>query len=131
MSGGKTRIPEARNNASFPDPDHEFDCDFMTTAALHAQQPPPAESTKGQTKDETKATSSGQNQSRRAGQGKGKSQNIDRRGAGCYPSPLRVDGKELVYTATAGLMPIKDAKGEVEARIFFMAYTLDDSGPSH
>ena len=41
-----------------------------------------------------------------------------------------VDGKDLTYTATAGLMPIKDAKGEVEARIFFMAYTLDDAGPA-
>jgi carboxypeptidase C (cathepsin A) len=41
-----------------------------------------------------------------------------------------VDGKELRYTATAGLMPIKDAKGEVEARIFFMAYTRDDAGPA-
>ncbi len=42
---------------------------------------------------------------------------------------IAVDGKELKYTATAGLMPIRDEKGEVEARIFFMAYTLDDAGP--
>ncbi len=35
-------------------------------------------------------------------------------------------GKELKFTATAGLMPIKDTKGETEARIFFIAYTLDD-----
>ncbi len=39
-------------------------------------------------------------------------------------------GAELKYTATAGLMPIKDAKGEIEARIFFMAYTRDDAGPA-
>ena len=26
-------------------------------------------------------------------------------------------------------MPLKDTKGEVEARIFFVAYTLDDAGP--
>ena len=32
---------------------------------------------------------------------------------------ISVDGKELKYTATAGLMPIKDAKGETEARIFY------------
>jgi carboxypeptidase C (cathepsin A) len=38
---------------------------------------------------------------------------------------VSVDGKELKYTTTAGLMPIRDAKGDVEARIFFMAYTLD------
>jgi len=40
---------------------------------------------------------------------------------------VRVDGKVLVYTATTGLMPIRDAKGEVEARIFYMAYTLEGS----
>jgi carboxypeptidase C (cathepsin A) len=39
-------------------------------------------------------------------------------------------GKELPYTATAGLMPIRDAKGEVEARIFSIAYTRDDGGPT-
>ncbi len=37
---------------------------------------------------------------------------------------VRVGGKDLEYTTTAGLMPIKDAKGEVEARIFFMAHVL-------
>ena len=39
---------------------------------------------------------------------------------------ISVDGKELKYTATAGLMPIKDAKGETEARSFIIAYTLDE-----
>jgi carboxypeptidase C (cathepsin A) len=39
---------------------------------------------------------------------------------------ISVDGKELKYTATAGLMPIKDAKGETEAHIFYIAYTLDE-----
>jgi carboxypeptidase C (cathepsin A) len=43
---------------------------------------------------------------------------------------MSVNGKELKYTATAGLMPIKDAKGEVEARIFFIAYILDYAGPT-
>lgn len=43
---------------------------------------------------------------------------------------IRLDGEELKYTATAGMMPIKDAKGETEARIFFMAYTRDDAGPA-
>jgi carboxypeptidase C (cathepsin A) len=42
---------------------------------------------------------------------------------------IRLGGEELKYTATAGLMPIRDAKGETEARIFFMAYTRDDAGP--
>ena len=43
---------------------------------------------------------------------------------------LVIDGKELAYTATVGLMPLKDTKGEVEARIFFVAYTLDNGGPA-
>ena len=38
---------------------------------------------------------------------------------------IRVNGKTLKYTATAGMMPLRDAKGETEAHIFFMAYTLD------
>ncbi len=42
---------------------------------------------------------------------------------------IRLGGAELAYTATAGLMPIKDDKGETEARIFFMAYTRDGAGP--
>ncbi len=39
---------------------------------------------------------------------------------------VTVNGKALRYTATAGLTPIKNDKGEVEARIFSVAYTLDD-----
>ena len=38
---------------------------------------------------------------------------------------ITVGGKTLKYTATAGMMPIKNRDGETEARIFFMAYTLD------
>ena len=38
---------------------------------------------------------------------------------------LHLDGQTLNYTATAGMMPLKNDKGEVEANIFFMAYTLD------
>ena len=34
------------------------------------------------------------------------------------------------YTVTTGFLPINNAKGETEARIFFMAYTKDDAGPS-
>jgi carboxypeptidase C (cathepsin A) len=43
---------------------------------------------------------------------------------------IQLGGEALKYTATAGLMPIKDAKGEIEARIFFMAYTRDEAGPA-
>ena len=41
---------------------------------------------------------------------------------------IRVGGRTLRYTATVGMMPIKNREGETEARIFFMAYTLDDAG---
>ncbi|MGZ8844250.1 MAG: S10 family peptidase [Pyrinomonadaceae bacterium] len=42
---------------------------------------------------------------------------------------IQAGGKTLRYTATTGMMPIKNREGETEARIFFMAYTLDDAGP--
>src|SRR5437870_9285676 len=41
---------------------------------------------------------------------------------------IRVGGRALRYTATVGMMPIKNRDGETEARIFFMAYTLDGEG---
>ena len=41
---------------------------------------------------------------------------------------IEVNGKPLAYTATAGLMPINNEQGEAEARIFYIAYTLDDAG---
>jgi carboxypeptidase C (cathepsin A) len=41
---------------------------------------------------------------------------------------IRVGGKTLKYTATTGLMPLRDANGETEAHIFFTAYTLDGAG---
>ena len=34
--------------------------------------------------------------------------------------------KRLAYTATAGTLPLLGAKGEVSARIFSVAYTLDE-----
>jgi carboxypeptidase C (cathepsin A) len=43
---------------------------------------------------------------------------------------IKLGEKVLKYRATAGLMPIRNDKAEVEARIFFMAYTLDDAGPA-
>lgn len=43
---------------------------------------------------------------------------------------IMIEGKPLSYTATAALMPIRDAKGEVEARIFSIAYTRDNAGPA-
>jgi carboxypeptidase C (cathepsin A) len=38
---------------------------------------------------------------------------------------ITAGGKALHYTATAAQMPLKDASGETEAHIFYMAYTLD------
>ncbi len=36
-------------------------------------------------------------------------------------------GKTLRYTVNTGMMPIRNPLGELEAHIFFMAYTLDDA----
>src|SRR6266478_6504333 len=41
---------------------------------------------------------------------------------------ITVGGKTLHYTATVGMMPLKNREGETEARIFFMAYALDEGG---
>ena len=38
---------------------------------------------------------------------------------------IRVGGRELRYTATAGRLPIKDAEGKIEAAMFYVAYTVD------
>ena len=38
---------------------------------------------------------------------------------------MNVGGKTLNYTATVAQMPLKNASGETEAHIFYMAYTLD------
>ncbi|MEO5859283.1 MAG: peptidase S10 [Pyrinomonadaceae bacterium] len=39
----------------------------------------------------------------------------------------RIGGRQLNYTVTTGFMPIKNSvSGEVEARLFYMAYTLDN-----
>jgi carboxypeptidase C (cathepsin A) len=38
---------------------------------------------------------------------------------------LRVDGREIRYTATAGTLPIRLDEGKVVARMFFVGYTKD------
>jgi len=43
---------------------------------------------------------------------------------------IRVGGRSLRYTVTTGVMPLKSAAGETEARIFYMAYTADNPGPT-
>ena len=45
---------------------------------------------------------------------------------------IHVGGKTLRYTATAGMMPLKNNDtGEVEAHIFYIAYTLDGQSAEH
>ncbi|MCU1263376.1 MAG: peptidase serine carboxypeptidase [Bryobacterales bacterium] len=44
---------------------------------------------------------------------------------------IQFGGKPLKYTATTGLMPIKNNAGETEAEMFFVAYTRDDAGPAN
>jgi carboxypeptidase C (cathepsin A) len=39
---------------------------------------------------------------------------------------IKIGERTLKYTATTGLMPIRDAKGDVEAKVFFIAYTKDE-----
>ncbi|HZT76215.1 MAG TPA: hypothetical protein VFA27_06130 [Vicinamibacterales bacterium] len=38
---------------------------------------------------------------------------------------MRLDGREIKYTATAGTLPIRLDNGQVVARMFFVAYTKD------
>lgn len=44
---------------------------------------------------------------------------------------VTIEGKTLRYTATTGLMPLKNDAGETQARMFFVAYTLDGIDPAH
>ncbi|MGE5716417.1 MAG: S10 family peptidase [Acidobacteriota bacterium] len=41
---------------------------------------------------------------------------------------IRAGGRLLKYTATTGLMPLRSEAGNLEARIFYVAYTLDRGG---
>ena len=43
---------------------------------------------------------------------------------------LALGDKELAYTASVGMMPLKDEKGEIQAQIFHTAYTLDSADSS-
>ena len=38
---------------------------------------------------------------------------------------MRLDGREIKYTATTGTLPIRLDNGQVSARMFFVAYTRD------
>jgi carboxypeptidase C (cathepsin A) len=41
------------------------------------------------------------------------------------PHTIRIDGREIRYTATAGTLPIRLDNGQIAARMFFVAYTKD------
>src|SRR4051812_6242040 len=41
------------------------------------------------------------------------------------PHTMRLDGREIKYTATTGTLPIRLDNGQVAARMFFVAYTKD------
>src|SRR5262245_49196339 len=41
------------------------------------------------------------------------------------PHTIRLNGREIKYTATAGTLPIRLDNGQVSARMFFVAYTRD------
>ncbi len=100
---------------------------LLLTKILQAQTPPPAEAVKAQTKGETKAQTPTKGKTDEATIEKAKTSTDDEPVVTNHQ--IRLDGKNLVYTVTTGLMPIRDSQGEVEARIFFMAYTLDQAGP--
>jgi carboxypeptidase C (cathepsin A) len=41
---------------------------------------------------------------------------------------IKLGGAELSYTATAGTLPLRDDKGEIEAQIFYVAFLRDGVG---
>ena len=103
---------------------------IMTTVVLHGQQPSSTESAKLQAKGEARLQTSPKTKGDEPAKEKEKAKTSTDEEPVVTHHRLFIDGKELAYTATAGLMPLKDTKGEVEARIFFVAYTLDDAGPA-
>ncbi|MGE5814684.1 MAG: hypothetical protein ACM36C_09380, partial [Acidobacteriota bacterium] len=42
---------------------------------------------------------------------------------------VRIEGRDVKYTATAGTLPIRLDDGKVAARMFFVAYTRDGEDP--
>lgn len=44
---------------------------------------------------------------------------------------ITIAGKHLNYTTTVGLMPIRSDQGDVEGRMFFTAYHVDDGTPAN
>jgi carboxypeptidase C (cathepsin A) len=42
---------------------------------------------------------------------------------------MRLDGRDIKYTATAGTLPIRGDDGKINARMFYVAYTKDGEDP--
>ena len=43
---------------------------------------------------------------------------------------IQIGGRLLRYTATAGLMPVRNEQGNLQAEIFYVAYTRDGMSPA-
>ena len=97
---------------------------ILSTTAGIAQQPGPAPPEKAQAKGGPPATKSASPQEPVPDKTKTKTSTDEE--PVITHHRISAGGQELKYTATAALMPIKDSKGETEARIFYIAYTLDD-----
>lgn len=103
----------------------------VTAPILHAQGVPPAQTAPGPAKDRADTS-----KAQAAPKTKPDEPAKEKSTTSADEEPvvthhrMSVGGKMLKYTATAGLIPIKDNKGEVEARIFFIAYALDTAGPA-
>ncbi len=108
---------------------------LLSLLQLRAQEPPPAQ-THAQTKGETKSKPAEAASAATAKTGEPAKEKKETSKGSTDEEPVvthhtvRAGGRDLKYTATAGLMPIKDAKGDTEARIFFMAYVLDEPKPT-
>jgi carboxypeptidase C (cathepsin A) len=123
-------------------------CPFASFARRQQQPPPPGapaqEATPAQTPAATQTTPAPQAAPAQPGTTPQGPQGAQRAGA-ATPSPtpgerdaaltdgppsvthheIRVGSRTLRYTVTTGIMPLKSAAGETEARLFYMAYTLD------
>ncbi len=44
---------------------------------------------------------------------------------------ITLGDKRLAYETTTGMMPLRNERGEIEARLFFVAYTLESPAPRH
>lgn len=103
---------------------------FVSTQVLRAQGAPPAQAAPVQAKVGTDTKSPATPKSKTDEPAKEKPKTSADEEPVVTHHQMGIEGKEVKYTATAGLMPIKDPKGDVEARIFFIAYTLDNVGPT-